>query len=77
MGGRKSQRNPELTLTELLNHPLPYARDPELLRDFMDLACRLYACFLADGQAEQAAVFAESAEQASELLTAWEQATRD
>lgn len=76
MGDSKSHSEPELTLAELQNHPLPHARDPELLQDFLDLACRLYACYLAAGHVEQASAFAESAEQASELLTAWEHATR-
>jgi hypothetical protein len=45
-----------------------------LLRDYRDMACRLFACYLEAGDDESAAMFADSAEQASELLAAWEQA---
>lgn len=65
---------PALTADQLANHHLPWARDPELLRDYRDMACRLYAAYISAGQDDAAAMFADSAEQASELLAAWEQA---
>lgn len=64
-----------LTLEQLETHPLPWARDRQLLEDYLSMAARLYACYLADGQHDKAAGFAASAETASDLLRAWERVT--
>ena len=75
--GRSSQpqERRHLTIEQLANHPLPWARDPELLADYRDMACRLFAAYVEAGQDDAAAMFADSAEQATELLAAWEQAS--
>lgn len=77
MGEPHSTRSdvPELTLEQLETHPLPWARDRELLSDYLAMACRLSACYLADGQVTRADGFAHTAEVAAGLLAAWEQAT--
>jgi hypothetical protein len=67
-----SEQVPELTADQLAHHPLPWARDPELLRDYRDMSCRLFAAYLEAGQDDAATMFAESARQATALLAAWE-----
>jgi hypothetical protein len=69
---KPKQEQRELTADMLTNHPLPWARDPELVRDYRDMACRLFAAYVEAGDDKGAAMFADSAEQASELLAAWE-----
>ena len=64
-----------MTIEQLRQHPLPWARDPGLLADYLEMSCRLWAAYLEAGQEDAAAMFAGAAEQAQALLNAWEQAT--